>query len=671
MNVTKALAAPFRAVGSGLKGLSGWTRGGRSWLWNTGSLLLPRTSFDYGGDIGDGTASSIIVATVNWVARTFPEAPVIVVDDEHQKVKGHLLPAKVERPNPYFSGVLQWMATIVDLETTGNGYWLKVRSQADRVVELWWAPSWMMEPKWSPGYPDDGTPFISHYDYSPGNKGTVQIAPRDVVHFRYGIDPDNTRKGLSQLRSLLREIWTDDEAANFTAQLMGHLGIPGLIISPESATGYANKEVAEEVKAEAETKFGGDNRGRTMVMRAPTKVQILSFSPDQMNLRDLRRVPEERVSAVIGVPAVVVGLGAGLDRSTFANFGEAREAAYEGKIIPTQRLLAADLRNQLLPDFDDADKFSVDFDLTRVRVLQPDEDKLAERARVIVTGGFGTVGDGRRLVGLPAGPQHEVYLRMLTIMEVPATGAKAAGPLAVKGASGPAFSAAMNEARARLAQRFEPEIRRFFEGQAKRVRQRLGTMVNLRGQNGGRTKSAITPAGLLPDEEDALLAGALTPLWTASAEVGWATAAGAFGLDTAFDLGNLLVVAALAGGVHRAKRINDGTRGSIDEAIQATTASGYTPQQLVFGVADDGFAGILDRVESYYEARPATIAGTEATWGTNSGTVTAYQQHGFQRGMIVDNPACDLCASRDGAIVRLDAEVNPAHPNCGVAVVPL
>jgi HK97 family phage portal protein len=663
------LSAPFRAAGAGVKSLTGWSRS-RSWLFGSWGLRLPRSTFDYGGEVGDGTGSSIVVAVVNWMARTFPEAPVIVVDGKHQLVPAHPMPELLERPNPYHSGVLLWMATLVDWACAGNGYWLKVRSQADRPTELWWAPSWTMEPKWSPGYPEDGSPFITHYEYRPGGTSWQNIDPRDVVHYRYGLDPENPRKGLSPLRSLLREIFTDDEAANFTASLMRNLGVPGLIISPDSPGGYADKEVAEEVKHEAERKFTGDQRGGTMVMRAPTKVQMLSFSPDQMNLRDLRRVPEERVSAVFGVAAVVAGLGAGLDRATFANFAEAREAAYEGNIIPTQRLMAADLRSQLLRDFTDDLSLNVEFDLTRVRILQPDMDKLYERVGRAIQGGWGTVGDARRAVSLHAGPEHEVYLRPLYMVEVPVKGAKAIGPVAVKSAGGAAFSGAINAARARLAQRFESEVRGFFEGQAKRVRGRLGMMVNLRSGSGARTKANITAAGLLPAEEDTLLAASLTPLWTAGAEVGWTVAAGAFSLADAFDLTNPLVVAALAAGVFRAQRINDGTRASIEAGLVAGQAAGYDAQQIVFGVADDGFAGILDRVEAAYENRPAIIAATESTWGTNGGTVAAYRQHGFQRGMIVDNSACDICADRDGAIIDLGSEVNPAHNHCTVTVVP-
>jgi hypothetical protein len=67
----------------------------------------------------------------------------------------------------------------------------------------------------------------------------------------------------------------------------------------------------------------------------------------------------------------------------------------------------------------------------------------------------------------------------------------------------------------------------------------------------------------------------------------------------------------------------------------------------------------------------ATTVATETTWATNGGAVAAYQENGFQKVMIVDNPDCDICGSRDGAIVDADSDISPAHNNCTVSVVPV
>jgi len=440
MTLRSRIAAPFVAAGkalsSGLKATMSWS-GRATW----GLMWALRTKFDYAKEVGDGSRSSIVMSVLLWMSRTFPEAPLFVGREllgtglELERVPGHPMTRLIERPNKFYSGVLLWTATIIDWALTGNAYWIKVRSEADLPVELWWVPSHLIEPKW----PNDGKTFVGWYDYKPDpGRQARRIEVRDVVHFRYGMDPNNTRKGRTALATLLREIFTDEEAANMTAALMKNLGVPGVIIAPDSPDAKVEDDAAQEVKDEFKRDFSGDNRGEPMVMKGPTKVSVLSWSPDQMNLRDLRRIPEERVTAVYGVAAVVVGLGAGLDRSTFANFHEARESAYESNIIPTQRLFAAELRSQLLPDFDDDPELMPAFDLTQVRVLQPDMDKLYERVNKGVNGGWLTEADARRAVGMPTEPEHDRYLRPLHITEVPAGGRKAEMPMLPADADNPA-----------------------------------------------------------------------------------------------------------------------------------------------------------------------------------------------------------------------------------------
>ncbi len=709
--VLSALGAPFRAVGGGVKALAmRWSGQARSW-W---ALRMPRSKFDYGKEVGDGRSSSIVVAVVNWMARTFPEAPLIVVekkpDGSREQKVGHDLTQRLENPNPYYSGPLLWMATIVDWALSGNAYWLKVRSRADKVVQLWWVPSSMIEPRW----PNDGLTFISHYDYKPDPaRAAVAYDPRDVVHFRYGIDPLNTRKGLSQLRSLLREIFTDDEAANMTASLMRNIGVPGVLIAPDTPNVSVDKEGAMEIKDDFMAKVGGDKRGEPLVMTAPTKITMMSFSPEQMELKSIRRIPEERVTAVYGVAAVVVGLGAGLDRSTFNNFHEAREAGYEQNIIPTQRLMAADLKTQLLPDFDTNPSLDVAFDLTQVRVLQPDMDNLWERVNKGVNGGWFTVGQALREVGKKAGPEHDIYLRPMHIVEVAASkeGARSEDFPAMTNSAAQLIRAGFDPAevlealglppmthlglppitvqpppldegkslkasfpdqlaltRRRLAQRFEGDLAKFFKGQSGRVRERMSGAL---GRNG---KSALTANELLPTDEDGLLSAALRPLYLLALESGWETAGRAFGLGAEFAYDQPQIVAAIEAAQGRAERINGGTRRRISEALEAGTVAGYSLNQIADGVPGDDFRGLFARVEEGYKDFPLAVATTEAMWATNMGAASLYRVSGYQKVQMVDGGDHEPCASRNGRVVSIDAGMAASgeeHPHGTLSLVPV
>jgi HK97 family phage portal protein len=378
-----------------------WSSGPR-WSWYSSG----RSRFDYRSEVGDGHNNSIVQACVLWFCRNFPEAPIRVsrLDDKGDPtpLPNHPLKLLLETPNPFYSGELLWWGTLADW-CFGNAYWLKVRSGAGRPVQLWWVPSSMMEPKW----PDDGSTFISHYEYTP-NVDVIRVPIADVVHFRYGLDPKNPRKGLSPLGALLREVYTDEEASNYSATMLRNVGVPPVVISP-GANVRPTQDELDEIKQGYIAKTVGDRRGEPMIMRGETSIQLLGFNPASMNLRDMRGIPEERISAMFGIPAAVVGLGSGLANSKVgATMSEFREQAYENMVVPSQRILGAELRSQLLPDFGNPATLRIDFDLTQVRVLQEDQNSRHQRARENLTSGLWTLNRALEEVGDEPTPDGEV-----------------------------------------------------------------------------------------------------------------------------------------------------------------------------------------------------------------------------------------------------------------------
>lgn len=281
---------------------------------NPAWALLPRTRRNYARETNFGADSSIVLAAINWIARNFPEAPVEVVrrtgPREFEPIPDHPMVSLLEMPNPEYSGVDLWMASMYDYVIDGNVYWAKIRTRGGEVVQLWWLPHHMVEPKGTESQ------LITHYEYRPNPTTKVRIDREDMVHLRFGMDPENPRRGMSQVRSVLREVFTDEEAANFSASVLSNFGIPGVIISPKISDrqlGLPDVD-AETIKNVYSAKFTGDRRGEPLVMTTPTDLQVVSWNPAELDLKMLRRVPEERVSAVLGIPATVLGLGAGLDR---------------------------------------------------------------------------------------------------------------------------------------------------------------------------------------------------------------------------------------------------------------------------------------------------------------------------------------------------------------------
>lgn len=381
---------------------------------------LPRSSYPYGNDIRQGLDSNVIMSPVSWIMRTFTEAEAVVQskrNDRWQTLEGHPLEMLLSHPNQFYDGDAVFKALVISYCLDGNGYLIKRRNSIGEVLELWYAPHWMIEPRW----PDDGSTFISHYEYRPWNGQMVPLLPRDVVHLRFGLDPRNTRKGFSPLRSLLREVFTDEEASNFAAAVLRNQGFPGVVISPKEGMSQTREE-AKALKDRFTQHFTGDRRGEPFVATRPTDISTFGFNAQEINLTGLRDVTEERVCAMLGLPAAVVGFGAGLQQvKVGATMRELVRLARVNVINPMARSFGKALTSQLLTDFvSQVRRFRVRFDMSEVSVFQEDETEREERIIARVDGGVMQVADAQEELGLEVDESQRIYLRDSNKVAVPA-----------------------------------------------------------------------------------------------------------------------------------------------------------------------------------------------------------------------------------------------------------
>lgn len=381
---------------------------------------LPLTNYPYRRDVRDGLDSNVIMAPVGWILRNFTQAEAIVerlTGDTWKATPDHAIKRLMVKPNEFYGGGMLWKATLLSYLLDGNGYWRKIRNSFGEVIQLWYMPHFMVEPKW----PADGSVFVSHYEYRPvGSSAAIKLAPRDVVHFRaIALDPRNPRLGLGSLRPLLREISTDEQAANFSASILRNMGVPGGLISPKDASSVLKPEDKAEMKQYMQTEFTGDNRGQWMVATIPTEVKQFGFDPASLMLANLRDVPEERVCALLGIPAAVVGFGTGLQQvKVGATMRELREEAWASGIEPHQKELAAQLSDSLIPDFQTQERrFRVRFDTSKVAALM---ERNAEVQGRMVKDGIQRVDHAQERLGLEVDDSQAVYLRDMSTMAVPA-----------------------------------------------------------------------------------------------------------------------------------------------------------------------------------------------------------------------------------------------------------
>lgn len=358
-------------------------------------------------DMGNGASNSAVVACLQTLGMSFSEATLMVKsfdnDGLEQVIANHPFTILMRRPNPYMSGDVVQQYIINAMHVSGDAYLIKQKNNAGQVVALYPLMPENVTPK---GNDDE---LITHYQYETNNK-TVMVMPDDMVHIRLGLDQTNHKKGFAPLRSVLREIYGDESAGQMATALLANSGVPNVVISPKQDFGLTETE-AEQVQRAFRQKVGGKNRGMPLVLSGSMDVKKMAFSPTELDIGTLRRVPEERISAVLGVPAILAGLGAGLDRATYSNASELREFFTENKLIPLWKQVGEELTQQiLLRDYDVAEGTYAEYDFAGVRALQTDQDALFNRMNVGVQGGWITIAEAREQVGLPADESQEVYI---------------------------------------------------------------------------------------------------------------------------------------------------------------------------------------------------------------------------------------------------------------------
>jgi HK97 family phage portal protein len=383
---------------------SSWYLGDSAgYMWRGGN---GNTAINFAQESGPPDANAIVMACINWVTTTFPEAPLRVhrrVGDQVDTINEHDLLRLIDTPNQYYTGLDLWQATLQSYNLDGNAYWIVLLNGSGRPVEIWYEPNFAIRPIGS------ATEFISRWQvYRSGAWIDLDPKYQMVMHFRRGIDPRNQRMGVSRLNAAHREIYTDEEAAQYTATLLRNMGIPGFIVSPKGDVVITGED-ARIVKHDMMAATQGDKRGEPIVMNGAADVTRLSFTPSEMDLGALRTLPEERISALMGVPAIVAGLGAGLDKATYSNFEQAREQGWRDNIIPTQRVIAMTLQNRLLPLLGGRPGDTVDFDLSQVRALQDDQNALYTRMAVGFNAGFIMRSEARQVTGWPVEDADKVY----------------------------------------------------------------------------------------------------------------------------------------------------------------------------------------------------------------------------------------------------------------------
>lgn len=382
------------------------------------SLALTRykgTNIDWKREAGDLTMSSLVATGINWLATQLDEPVFTIVEKDsngnEKVIEEHPASILWETPNDFYDQSTMLSGLAISDTIKGDTYFVKIRNIFGEVIQMWYVPHWMMRPQWPP---DNPSVFIHNYVYNLGGR-LVEYPIEDIIHFRNQINlADMGRTGTSPVDSVMREICSDEEWSNFNALIATNCGIPPVLITPDTGTETLEPEERERLKQEYMRRTTGDQRGQPLVSSQGMKVEKLSFKPKDLEIGQIRRINEERFSAVFGTPAAVLGLGAGLDKSTYNNMQTAERAAWDRVLLPKlkryQRLLRKSLLAEFYPKRKVPSNVFVRFNVDEVRALQEDRNTEHERHRKNFLAGGMTLYEFQEAIGRTPDKNAKFYL---------------------------------------------------------------------------------------------------------------------------------------------------------------------------------------------------------------------------------------------------------------------
>jgi HK97 family phage portal protein len=356
--------------------------------------------------------NSALFACVSALTFAFPEPPLLITQDGEPLLQNPLR-RLLTNPNPLMGEAELMMYTMEYMALGGNAYWYKVRSGAGRVVELW--PYHVGHILPVPG----GDNWIARYEFDSGDGIKRPIPTEDIIHFKWpAIDPKQPWMAQPPILAAARETDTDSEATHYLYALLKNDAVPRTAIEyPPEADITRQEEL--RIKEQWRERYGGDNRGDVAILTGGGKINRLSLNLQELAFEALSTIPETRIAAALRVPPIVAGLNAGLQRSTFANYGEARKAFTQDTLVPLWRLVESELQADLVPEFDQ--RLTIAYDTGQVEALQENE---AER-RAFLLGEFQagalTLNEYRRLRGYADTDQGDVFYLPNTITITSAT----------------------------------------------------------------------------------------------------------------------------------------------------------------------------------------------------------------------------------------------------------
>lgn len=327
-----------------------------------------------------------------------------VSDVERQRLTDHPIARLLSKPNPRTSRYRAIDALVHDLGIYDNAYWLKIRT-TDEPRGLLRIPPTMVEPV--------GGSWVAPAKYRlKGSRGHRDVDPESLIHF-HGYHPERLTGGSSPIEAIRQLLAEEFAAERYREQLWRNGARMSGYIKRPANTPWSDP-ARDRFKAGWRAQYAGDGpqAGGTPVLEDGMEFVQASFSPEQAQYVETRKLTREEVAAMYHIPLPMVGI---LEHATFSNITEQHKQLYSDTLGPWLVSIAEDIALQLLPDFDDSDGVYVEFNMAEK--LRGSFEEQAKNLQTAVGGPWLTRNEARarqNLAPVPGGDELITPLNVLT-----------------------------------------------------------------------------------------------------------------------------------------------------------------------------------------------------------------------------------------------------------------
>jgi HK97 family phage portal protein len=247
----------------------------------------------------------------------------------------------------------------------------------------------------------------------------VVLAAEDVL-WAINRRPDDPSRPWSRADALETVIRMDTSLMQYIADVTAQGMIRGALVTKEETT----PEKRESIRERWDLAFGAGamSKATTPIIDGTRAEYVrIGVAPSEVDPGALLAHVESRICGVLGVPPIVVSAKIGLDRSTYANYREARLRMWSDTVVPWLTQLAQVIEAQLAPEFNlRAEDVEITYDFDAVPGLDESRESQWQRAVQGWREQLLTRNEARALLGYARDEQGEVYRGSINDITEPA-----------------------------------------------------------------------------------------------------------------------------------------------------------------------------------------------------------------------------------------------------------